>query len=537
MATNVLSINSNATGLRIAEEATIGVLPGTPTWLPYQPTGYGDTGSEVETVADEPINPDRMDEKGTPIRKTVVASFQTSYRRVEQWRLLQGFFFADFIEKPGNFGQLDAETVDATVTVDQYSDTGIDVGWAVGNIVLAENFLNSENNGISVVTATASGTITVDKSLVTETGSAGETGGENGTHIWNVGIEGVADDLEIDASGARPILRSAAGIDWTALGLTVGEYISIGGDTAGAAGNQFITAANNTEARIFSISTLDLVLDVAGQTMVTENPTGTETIQVFWAPRILKNRTASNIVRRTYQAEQQLGDPDTTQPTWDPQAAYNKGLVPNEAVWTINTAAKLEAEYGFVGTQDELIDAAASSLKTGNRPTTQGEDIYNTSSNFKTIKLFKYNAADANPSALLVYGTEWTITINNGATALEAAGVFGAFDVTTGNFKVSATVTGYFIDFEAKKAVNGACDVSLLAHAFQTATQSGVTWDIPLITLGDGKVQIEKDEAVKIPLTMTAARAKKLSSNHDYVMMMMFWAYLPVRALPTGSAC
>lgn len=535
MTTNVLKIDTNVTGLRLAEEDSIGTLPGTPDWLPFQPNSYGDTGSEVETVASEPINPDRMDDKGTAVDKDVVAAFNTDFRLREQWRLLQGFMFADFIEKPGNFGQAAADTVDANATGNLFEGTGIHTNIVDNQLILAENFVNSENNGLFVVTdASVADQLTVTgATLVTETGSSGDAGGENGTQIWNVGIQGDADELEIDASGNRPILRSsgAGAIDWTALGLTVGEWISIGGDTSGAGGNQFPgNAVNNTEARIFSISATDLVLDVSLTTMVTEVPSGSETIQVFWAPRILKNRTSANIVRRTYTAEQDLGVPDTTAPT-ERQYVHNHGLVPGEAAFQIDTASKFTVDYNFVGTQDTLIPQTASA-PTGNRPPIQSENIFNTATNFKTLRLWVYDTADSNPTPLFVYGQEWGITINNGPTPNKAAGVFGAFDVSVANIKVGGNVTGYFIDLAAKQAVNNVSDVSFVSHAFQSATQQGVSFDIPLITLGDGKVNLEKDGPATIPLSMAAGRATKISAAHDYVAMLCFWLYLPARAIP-----
>jgi hypothetical protein len=159
------------------------------------------------------------------------------------------------------------------------------------------------------------------------------------------------------------------------------------------------------------------------------------------------------------------------------------------------------------------------------------EDIYNTSSNFQRLKLYVYDSADANPTALFVYGQEWTFSINNNASPNEAAGVFGAFDVSVGNFVVEGSVTGYFIDFAAKNAVNNVSDAAFVTHAFQSNTQTGTTLDVPLITLGDGKVQLEKDNPATIPLSMRGSRATKISSAHDYVMMICFWAYLPARAI------
>ena len=527
MATNVLKIDSNVTGLRLAEETSIGTLPATPDWLPFQPNSYGDTGSEVETVASEPINPDRMEDKGTAVRKTVTAAFTTDFRRKEQQRLLQGFFFSDFIEKPGNFGQTVAETLDANATGDLYEGTGIETNLIVGNLIYVENFLTSANNGLKVVDdVTGPNTISVAETLVTETGPVGDAAGENGAQLWNVGYQAAANDFTITVVSGRPQLNSAGGIDFTTLGLTVGEWLSLGGDSAAL---QFDTAANLTEARIYSISATAIVFDATNGTMSADAMGGGETVQIFWAPRILKNRTSANITRRTYTAEQALGVPDTGAPTLI-QYARNHGLVPNEASWQVNTADKFTVDYSFIGTQDTLVAPTAS--PGGNRPPIQAEDIYNTSSNFKQVKLYVYDSADANPTALFVYGQEWSFSINNNASPNEAATVFGAFDVSVGNFVVEGSVTGYFIDFTAKQAVNAVSDVSFVSHAFQQATQTGVTFDIPLITLGDGKVQVEKDAPVTIPLSLRGSRATKISPNHDYVMMACLWAYLPARAIP-----
>ena len=502
-------IDSNVTGLRYAEEDSYQTVSGDEVWVPLEPNSYADFGGQVTTVARNPINPSRQMKKGVVTDLDASGGFETDITQTNLQDLLQGFFFADLRTKV-EFGGAGEITGVVASTDDFQAASGLDA-FAAGDLVFAAGFADDANNGLHVVSAASATALTVTSALVDETPASTAT-------LVKVGVQGTAGDIDVDVSGSRPKLTSTT-LDFTDLGLVPGEWIYIGGDSAALG---FSNAENNGFARVFSIAANELVLDKTEETMVVEAST-TETVQIFIG-RALKNESDPTLItRRTYQLERTLGAPDDAQPS-QIQAEYIVGCVPSEFEFNIPTANKAIANLMFMGATNETIDGPTS-LKGGTRPSLVEADAFNTSSDVPRIKLAVYDAADAAPTALFAYVTDLTLTINNNVTPNKAIGVLGSFEVTAGTFEVSGNLTAYFADVAAIDAVKNNEDITLDFHLVKA--NAGITLDVPLITLSDGRPNVAQDEPITLPLETMAATGAKIDSGLDHTLLMVFWDYLP----------
>lgn len=499
----VNKIDSTATSLRIAEEQSIGVLPGTPEWIAYEPNSYDNFGGEISTVARNPINESRQRQKGVITDLDAAAGFESDLTQSNLQDILQGFFFADLRPK----GE---ELVTAVTGTTDLFDVASTTGFQVNDIIEASGFLDPANNGIHIVTAIVSDTTVevLGSTLVTEAAPPAAA------QIIVVGHRAGAGDVDVDASGILPVLTSTT-LDFTTLGLVPGETIFIGGDLAALA---FSNSVNNGFMRVKAIAANQLDIDKAQGTMVTEAST-TETIE-FYFGRVLKNEnTSSLITRRTYQLERSLGAPDDSLPA-QIQGEYIVGGVPNELSFNFATADKVLVNLGFVGTDNEQVTGAVG-LKTGNRPTLVKEDAFNTSSDFSRLKMSVLDGTDENPTALFAFLTEFSLSINNNVSPNKAIGTLGAFDATAGQFNVDGSVTAYFADVAGLDAVRNNSDVSL--DFVVVKSNAGIAFDVPLIALGDGRLNVEQDAPITIPLNIPAAADR----DFDHTLLMVFFDYLP----------
>ncbi len=435
------------------------------------------------------------------------------------------------LDAGGREGRTEADTGadTATTMVSGTGDAALQVTvtygdglvWQVGDIIKMTGHDDAANNGIFDVSSVTDNLITVSQTLTLDgTINAAAT-------MTTVGFEFAADDLDVvvPALPALPTLVVVAA-DFETMGLIPGEWIFVGGDVGGAAGDQFPTnPSNNGFMRINSIvSATVMEIDKSAGTLISEATAGGETIRMFFG-RVLKNEADPVLqVRRTYQLERQLGTPDDALPA-EIQAEYLEGWVANELTINYATADKITVDLSGIAIDVSTITGAVA-LKAGSRPTLVSGDAYNTSNDISRLKLSVLDRTlGSNPTALFAFLTEFSININNNLSPNKAISVLGAFDVTAGQFNVEGSMEAYFADVTAVASIRNNDDITLDVAMVKgsTGSKSGTLIDVPLITLGDGRLSVEQDESITLPLEIPAGADRVF--NHT--LLWMFWDFLP----------
>jgi len=504
----VKKIDANDAGLRIAEEECIGQLPVTPVWYPQEPNEYGDFGGQITTVARNPINSSRQRKKGMVTDLEASANFTTDVSDYALTRLMQGFCFADARQKaslhPLNGTQQVAGAV--TASSDTYAVSAGGAAFVASRLVSATGYSIAANNGLKVVVSSTGTTVVVGDGLVDEATPPAAA------NLSVVGHQFASGDVAITMIGGLPALTSAT-VNMTTLGLIPGEWVFIGGD---ATINHF--AVSTGFARVATITTTDLIFDKAGWTPIAADSGVGKTIQIFFGTLIRNESDPALIKRRSYDLERTLGNDAV-----GIQSEHVVGAVPSELTFNIPSADKLTVEMSFMGT-DHTTYTGTQGLVAGTRPALPITDAFNSSSDFSRIKMASIVPGSAGPTPLFAFATEMTLTINNNISALKAVGVLGAMDMTAGTFEVGGSATVYFADVLATRAVRNNADVTL--DLVMAKNNSGLLFDIPLLTLGDGRAAVEQDQSITLPLENMAAE-----SAFGNTLTYISFPYLPTAAM------
>ncbi|WNO48659.1 hypothetical protein [Achromobacter phage nyashin_LB6] len=533
--------NSNDSSLHIAEEDCLKQLPGhpdgpnpygLPIWYEMEPNEYSDFGQEVTTAARAPLKANRSNLKGSPTDIDASGGWNTDVTKTNMSRLMQGFMFANMRELPSNVPMNERFRVNFAVGLNSITYDELPAGTTPsrilpqpGSILLMAGNSNPVNNGVFVVQdtdpVTRVATMTAATPTVAEPPNTVATARFVG--LSNVGLNKafelsvVGGQLHMEADDQQSLPGS---LFW--LGVRAGTWVFLGGDQAvhrmgGNVGYARVALdwnPNDDPADMKRVR-FDLTTFTPENHSVGEN----DPVQVYLASSIANGRTPDEIVRRSYTIRRGLGYDENGE-----QAEYLIGSVPNEFTLNISGQSLLNADLTFVAVEYDTKDGANSEMP-GDIIPARSEAAYNTSSNVYAVKLYVYDNATSKPSALFGYLEEGTITISNGVTPDKAVGVMGAFDTSQGNFTVGGELTAYFTTVAAAAAIRNNADVGL--YNIFASDNAGFVADIPLLTLGGGRINVVKDEAIKIPLTVNGAQAESLET-----LSFSYFGYLPDIAMP-----
>lgn len=366
----------------------------------------------------------------------------------------------------------------------------------------AANLAASLNGNVLGTPANPYVTATAATDTVTVTARVRGTGGN---------LIALAEATDATLSGAT--LSGGTGFSYLELGLTVGEWVYVGGDDLS---NRFVN--NVGYARVSVINDLRLSFDKTTWEPETEVGAG-KSIRVFIGTTIRNEKDPELVTTRYYEFERTLGkDADGV------QSEYLRRSVANELTLNMPLADKLNADVSFVSSDTET-RTGAEGRKPGPFIAAPGEDAYNTSSNIIRARMAVIDPATSRPLPLFAYMTEGNIAINNNVSPVKVIGSFGGIDVSLGNFEVGGEFTAVFSTVLAIRAIRNNADVTL--DFIAAAQNAGFVWDIPLLSLGGGALEIEAGE----PVTMTLTPAGAENPN-GYTLLYTNFPYLPTVAMP-----
>lgn len=502
-----VSQESNSTGLSIAKEVSLNTVDGSAIWIPREPNTYKDFGGQYKLLARAPINASRQQRKGVITDLDASGGWQEDLTYANTQSIMEGVMFAAFRKK---------HELASTAVVNSTHNYAVASGGAsfvAGALLFAKNFTKAANNGLKKVSSSTSTTI-----VVTDTNVQDESGAS--AIISQVGFEGASADISFLTADNS---YNSVIVDFTTLGLVPGEWIYIGDD---ATATKFATAAVNGFKRVRSVAAHKIIIDKTFLAMGADDVGTGKTIRILYGRYIKNESDPSLIVRSTYQVERTLNKGDTADS--NQQAEYLVGSVLDQCQFTFNSADKITFDLSIVSTQYDTVDGTVGP-KAGTRPALSSAGAFNTS--IDLVHTGVHIAGQVAP--LYVYLTDCSITINNNTKPNKALSVMGAFDLTAGEFEVSATANAYFANVAAQQAIIDNSDVTM--ELIAARDQSGIVFDIPLCSLGDGRLKVASNEPITLPLTIDAASNSSLNAGSDYTLSIGYFDYLPLMAMGTGA--
>ena len=538
----VAKIDSNITGLALAEETNFGETPANAVWTRYQPNSYSDFGAEVQTVSPNPIRSNRSRGFSRAVQLNNAGGMNHNLSYSNLTKLMQGVMFADLRKSIEGVPTMVEGTANNMLTFNVANHD-----FQIGNIVLLTGFDQDGVNGTGVVTTSNTNDFqvrTASSGVFAATAPAGDAAikviGHQYTQLAVTKNAGSYPTISI------PQAQQATSLNFTddSINIVPGTSIYVGGGDGEAANAnlKFTTDANNGLKRVREVNDHEIVLDKSASAMVTEAAAAGKTIQIYFG-NVLRNENsvgdANNpIKRRSYTMERLLGrqdDAGVLRP--NEQSEQVLGAVPNEFTLTIPQAELINFDVNFMGINTTQRDGKAGNEPLQKRANNTFDDpealpIYNGTFNVEQMRMNIIEEGNEAKDALFGYLTTATLTVNNNVTINQAIGTYGGFETTVGTFIVNGSSTVYFSDVAATQAVIDNEPVTISIE-LKEDNQCGVdgynmmVFDLPLVSLSDSRNNVELDAAIMATINYEAGSGEELCEGYDHTLMITYLDYLP----------
>lgn len=482
-------VKTNEISLQVAIEASLATLPGSPIWDLLEPNTINSFGATITKTARNPISKLRQRRKGTTTDIESGVEFEADLTGDHFKKLAEGFVFAAFSSFNGDKIQAGALFQDlvAETTGSQFQHDALAGAIPVGRLVYSRGFDIAGNNGLAVVSGVPTTTVTPVTGLTLTDEVPGNT---SGAILEVAGVRTGVGDIDITVTGTTGSLTSTV-LDFTTLGLIVGQLIYVGGLTAT---NRFASGRHGS-ARVTSIAAnalgLDKIRTTPAATALQTEANTTQALDILFG-RFLRNVDVddADYLEQSYQFE--LAYPNLGGVGTDGYE-YAKGNYSDTMSVNLPGQDKATVTFGYVGTDTpSATTVRASGAATPVEPVET--TAYNTSTDLARLRL-----ENADEDGLTTCFKSMTITLANGVTAEKCLGSLGALGLNTGNFLVDIEAQATFDNVEVTEAIRNNETVTL-----DWVTKNGdgaIGWDLPALTLGGGDKEFPVGETVRINLT------------------------------------
>lgn len=465
---------SEATTVRLGSEAAWGTAPGAGAWTRtgVNPGGITDWYSKNTYVERDPLSTYASREKGDLVGRVVEPKLTHDLNK--DWiDLHAGPIFRCVAKHGGNKGQSLYRPTAVTATGYTVPANG---DLTQGLLVRARGFATAANNGVKVVGAASIGT------EVKTAGLTAEAAPPANVTLEVCGVEGGAGDIQINAGNH---LISTV-LDFTTLGLNVGQGIIVGGS---AAANQFATIAGQGRAFIKSIAANLIELEDHSWTVAGADAGGGKTIRLGFS-RWYRNVP---IDHADYLEPSLHGELEELGPGTANAAIYTyaEGL----GVKTFEIDAPLEAKIvttvGYVGKNiGDPVLVANRNAGAAAAYAPQAIALIDTASDTKKVRLFEASGE------LVGEVNSYKLSFENNIKARKVQGSIGAQDLIYGKFEPNLTMEAYFTNWDQAKALNDNRDLKW--DAYHANHQVGLWWRMPYVALRSGARSYPANDAVMI---------------------------------------